>query len=195
MKFVICNKFVSQIFNYFWHVKFWENFTSTRYRFVNLTYMPLYLWISIKSFSTILFICTSHYLGYLRIRRTVTMIVNLPVTPEKCHHTTSWNVELVHLMEGIVSLHTLVALKRAGCVRPMRQLECHQATSHSQQLFVLCGYDGNEHQWVFGGPHWGSRRLWQKSTENVFKWPKYCSHEEIRVKELNAGVRIFTRST
>jgi len=33
--------------------------------------------------STLLFIYTSHYLRYLRIKWTVTVIVNLPITPEK----------------------------------------------------------------------------------------------------------------
>jgi len=42
----------------------------------------------LSSCSTILFICASHYLRYLRIKRTVTAIVNLPVTPENCHYTT-----------------------------------------------------------------------------------------------------------
>jgi len=61
----------------------------------------------------------------VKLQLTVTMTVNLPVTPEKCHHTTSRNAELIHLMEGILfssTVQTLVALKRAGC--RMWQLEC-----------------------------------------------------------------------
>ena len=55
-------------------------------------------------FSTILFICiicSSHYLCYLRFG-TITVIVNLPITPEKYHHTTLWTVEIIHLMEGVL---------------------------------------------------------------------------------------------
>jgi len=39
-------------------------------------------------FSTRFLIHTSGYLRYLRIQRTVTVIVHLPVTSEKCHRTT-----------------------------------------------------------------------------------------------------------
>jgi len=38
------------------------------------------------------------------------VIVNLPITAEKCRRTTLSNAEIIHLMEGIS--FTLVALKR-----------------------------------------------------------------------------------
>jgi len=90
-------------------------------------------------FSTILFICTSHYLRYLRLKRTVTVIVNVPITPEKCNRTALWNAEVIRLMEDIlfsskrwwlwkVELRrvALLTVIRAGCV--LWQLEC-QASS------------------------------------------------------------------
>ena len=90
-------------------------------------------------FSTVLFIHTSDYLRYLRRKQTVTP---LPTTPEKCHHTTLWNAELIHLMEGILFLSkhwwlwkgefccvALVAVKRADCV-VIRQ-------AASQQVFKV----------------------------------------------------------
>ena len=102
---------------------------------------------NIKSdFSTILFICTFDYLHYLRIKWTVTEIVKLLITPEKCHHTTLWNAELIHLMEG-----TLFPPSVGGCEKASRvvwhcwlwkepvvrcgNLNVRQATS--QQVFIL----------------------------------------------------------
>jgi len=84
-------------------------------------------------FSTILFICiirSSHYLRYLRFV-TLTVIVNLPITPEKIspqylvncrNHSSDWRY--------IVSLQTLVALKTASC--GVWQLE-----ATSQQVFKV----------------------------------------------------------
>ena len=43
-----------------------------------------------RYFSTILFIRTSDYSRYLR---TVTVIVNFPITPEKCHRTTMCHLD------------------------------------------------------------------------------------------------------
>jgi len=70
------------------------------------------------------------------------VIVNLPITPGKCHRTTLWNAELIHLMEGILFLSkhwwlwkgefccvALVAVKRADCV-VIRQ-------AASQQVFKV----------------------------------------------------------
>jgi len=53
-------------------------------------------------FSTILFVRTSDCLRYFRIKRTVTLIMNLPITTEKCHRTTLCNAKLTCLMECIL---------------------------------------------------------------------------------------------
>ena len=53
-------------------------------------------------FSTILFIRTSDYLHYLKIKRTVTITVNLPTTPENCNCTVLQKTELVNLTEGVL---------------------------------------------------------------------------------------------
>jgi len=67
-------------------------------------------------FST-LFIYASHYLRYLRLKRTVSMIVNLPITPEKCHRTTRYLMKCrTHSSDGRYNVQclfqTLVAVKR-----------------------------------------------------------------------------------
>jgi len=62
-------------------------------------------------FSTILSISTPDYLRYLRIKRTVIVIVNMPVTWKMSLHY-FWNTELFRLMEGVVFLQTLEVLKR-----------------------------------------------------------------------------------
>jgi len=77
---------------------------------------------------------TSDYLRYLRTKQTVTVIVNLPITPEKCCRSTLWNAELIRLIESMSSAKrwwlwkgelrcvALEAVKRASCV--VWQLEC-----------------------------------------------------------------------
>jgi len=80
---------------------------------------------------------TSDYLAYVisELKRTVTVIVNLPFTYNTCRRATLWNAELIHLMEGILvpskcwwlwkgelCCVLLVAVKRADCVS--WQLEC-----------------------------------------------------------------------
>jgi len=79
-------------------------------------------------FSTILFMHTSDYLRHLRTKRTVSVIVNLSVTPEKCHRTTLWT----HSSNGryIVSLE-----KRASCI--VSQPECQASV---QSVHFLRGY-------------------------------------------------------
>jgi len=67
------------------------------------------------------------------------MTVNLPVTPEKCHRTTSWNAELIHLMKGILFLSRRWWLWK-GPVVLCDNLNVRQAMS--QQLFVLRGHEG-----------------------------------------------------
>jgi len=75
--------------------------TSTFY-FVNNSYPHLSSVASLlcevqkKSFLSAL----SDYLLCLRIKRTVTVTVNLPTTSEQCNRTTMWNAELVHVIES-----------------------------------------------------------------------------------------------
>jgi len=52
-----------------------------------------------KSFFNKLFECI--ICKYVRFV-TLTVIVNLPITPEKYHHNTLWTAEIIHLMEGIL---------------------------------------------------------------------------------------------
>jgi len=66
------------------------------------------------------------------------MTVNFPVTPEKCHRTTSWNAELIHLMAGILFPSRRWWLWK-GPVALCGNLNVRQATS--QKLFVLRGHE------------------------------------------------------
>jgi len=83
------------------------------------------------------YICTANYFRYLRIKRTVTMNVNLPTTPEKCHRTTSWNAELIHLMEGILFPSRRCWLSKEPVVL-CGNLNVRQATS--QQLYEVATF-------------------------------------------------------
>jgi len=65
-----------------------------------------------KSFSTVLFIHTSDYLGYFRRKQTNP----LAHTIWKCHHTNLWNAKLFRQTGGLLrSFKCLESLKRASC--------------------------------------------------------------------------------
>jgi len=76
------------------------------------------------------------------------MIVNLPVTPEKCQQTTSWNAKLIHLMEGILYPSEK---SRLCCVATWM--------SGKQRRRNYLFYVGMRASLGIWGPHWGLRRL------------------------------------
>jgi len=86
-------------------------------------------------------------------KQNVMVIVNLPITHEKYHCTTSWTAELIRLMQGTLfpskswwlwkgdlCCVALVAVKRAGC--DVWQLECQagNVTASVQSDHLLHGY-------------------------------------------------------
>jgi len=81
------------------------------------------------------------------------MTVNVPVTPEKCHRTTSWNAELIHLMKGILFLSRRWWLWKGRLCYVTTWMSGKQC--HSNYLF----YVGMRASLGIWGPHWGLRRL------------------------------------
>jgi len=97
-------------FNFFWQVKSGENLTPKSYRLsishVRCSHCTLEK--SKKSFSTVLFIHTSHYLHYLTRKQSV---IHLPTPPE---NVTTLTCELQNL-RFVAFFQTLEALKRSSC--------------------------------------------------------------------------------
>jgi len=89
------------------------------------------------------------------------MIVNLRVTPEKCHRTTKWNAELIHLrlMKGIMFPSRRWWLWKEPVVL-CDNLNVRQATSQQ-----LCSTWAWGHHWVLGA----SLRLAPALTFTVLK--------------------------
>jgi len=139
-------------------------------------------------FWTILFIrtCTSDYLHYLRIKRTVTVTANLPITPERCHCTTLWNAELIRVMEGIwfpskrwwlwkgeLCCVALVAVKRVNCV--VWQVEC-QPSNVTARLCKVTTVCMNAHfcllcHWLIA---WSTKLCWNSAHVSISRFRNSC---------------------
>jgi len=130
-------------------MKYWQNFTSTAYTFANLTckLQPIFLGKSKMSFFNNII---HMYFGLFTLSENKTNCNHDCEVNNQCDHTTLWNAELIHLMEGFPPnasssekssfCVTFVALESASCV--VWQLEClaSSATASVQSDYLLHGY-------------------------------------------------------
>jgi len=120
--------------------KIWQAY---KFAHLNLSSIATLPWEIQKSFTAILLICTSDYLRYFKVKRTVTVTVNLPTTYEemsphylaKCRACSSdWrHITIIQM------LLLLMPPKRAGC--DVWQLKCQASnvTASVQSDHLLHG--------------------------------------------------------